>query len=337
MKNLVNISASEEKPRFVDLSTVTAIHVLPEKDELTIFNEKGVLLYLNAKSSNIDTGALLQKLADAGNPLVSLPMRHEDKEYPHFISPRAVTFATVTEVTKDGTQGAIIGVKGAGWEENYHVKPAELSSLLDAVHATGKTLLEFKPQEAHARWYNPLALYIDPAEVREIRDDGSQVNVYFNASGSLDVQTNDHTFKRDRVSEILNNLLEDKDASVSDLQALSREAQRRAKEEETADRVNFATKLAAASGALTQVQTNGRAVYVKPEDFTSVSFFNDDRPDASAAFKFSMSLERQKTSDNPYPEPVRVYFNSAAEREESFKALATAPAPAKKKTPRLNP
>lgn len=337
MKNFVNISASEEKPRFIDLSSVTAIHVQPEKGELTIFNEKGVLLYLNAKASSIDTDLLLQKLSDAGNPLVALPARYDDKEYPHFVSPKAVTFATVTEVTKDGTQGVIVGVKGLGWEENNKTKPEELAALLDAVRATGATLLEFKPEEAHARWYNAAALYINPAAVREIRDDGTQVNVYFAASGSLDVQTNDHTYQRDRVSEILNDLLGDKDPAASDLRAIGREAQRLAKEEETAARVNFAAKLAAAAGTLTQVQTNGRAVYVKPEEFVSVSFYNDDRAETGAAFKFSMSLERQKSADNPYPEAVRVFFNSAAEREKSFQALVSPPAPVKKNGSALKP
>lgn len=329
MKNLVNISTSEEKARYIDALSVTGIHVYPGKDEMTIFNANGPVQYINTKSLEVDTDALLQKLADAGNKLVSLPLRHEDKEYPHFVSPAAVTFATVTEVTKDGTQGVIVGVKGVGWEESYGTKPEELAALLDAVRGTGKTLLEFKPEQAHARWYNAAALYIDPAAVREIRDDGMQVNVHFEGSGSLDVQTDDHTYSGNRENDLLNKLWQDGGQKPdADINALAQEARRLIKTEEEAKRVDFATTIATANGTLTQLTGTNRAIYVHPEEFTAITFHTQDR---DKPVRYGMSLERQKTQANPYPESVRAYFNSAAEREASFKALIAPAAPRGKK------
>lgn len=331
MKNIINISTSDDKARFIDALSVTGIHVYPDKDEMTIFNANGRVQYVNTKSVEVDTGALLQKLAAAGNPLVSLPLRHEDKEYPHFVSPAAVTFATVTEVGKDGKQGVIVGVRGVGWEESYGTKPEELAALLDAVRGTGKTLLEFNPEQAHARWYNAAALYIDPAAVREIRDDGMQVNVLFEGSGSLDVQTDDHTYSGNRENELLNKLWKDGGQKPdADLNALAREARRLIKEEEETKRADFALVIAAANGTLTQLTGTNRAIYIHPEEFTAITFHTQDRENP---VRYGMSLERQKTDNNPYPESVRAYFNSAAEREASFKALVSSAAPRAKNPP----
>ena len=332
MKNLINISTSDDKARFIDALSVTSIHVYPDKDEMTIFNANGRVQYINTKSVEVDTDALLQKLADAGNKLLPLPLRHEDKEYPHFVSPAAVTFATVTEVGKDGKQGVIVGVRGVGWKESYGTKPEELAALLDAVRGTGKALLEFKPEQAHARWYNAAALYIDPAAVREIRDDGIQVNVLFEGSGSLDVQTNDHTYSGNRENDLLNKLWKDGGQKPdADISALAREARHLIKEEEESKRADFASVIATANGTLTQLTGTTRAIYIHPEEFTAITFHTQQ--DRDNPVRYSMSLERQKTQDNPYPESVRAYFNSAAEREASFKALVTPATPRAKKPP----
>ncbi len=301
MKNLVNITTSAEQPTFVDARCITGIHILPDKDTMTIYTEKGVLFSLEMKSWKVDADDLLKKLADAGNALVSMPMRHDAKEYPHFIAPEAVTFATVTQVAKDGTQGIIIGVKGLGWEENYEAKPSEIAMLLDAVRQSGKQLMEFTPSEAHARWSTPAALYIDPASVSEIRDDGGQLNVSFIASGTLDVQTEDYTF-----------------------------GNRRSPAEEHTARADLAAKIANANGELTQISGANRAVYVQPQAFATIRFHTVEGNNAN---KYSMTLERQKTAENPYRESVRISFNTAAQRETAFQhLLAAAQTPATKKT-----
>jgi hypothetical protein len=112
MQNLVNITTSSEKQTLIDAHSVTGIQVVPERGEMAIYTEKGILYHLEMKSWNIDVDVLVQTLADAGNPLVALPLRHEGKEYPHFVNPAAVTFATLTEAADDGTQGIIVGVRG---------------------------------------------------------------------------------------------------------------------------------------------------------------------------------------------------------------------------------
>ncbi|HRI76675.1 MAG TPA: hypothetical protein PLX33_06770 [Alphaproteobacteria bacterium] len=291
MKNLINITTSHDNPTFIDAHSVTGIHVFPEKGEMAIFGENGLLYALEMKGWNIDADDLLQKLAGAGNPLIALPLRHGGTEYPHFIAPHAVTFATITPVSQDGTQGIIAGVRGVGWEENYEATPAEVTTLLEAVRKSGKELMEILPDEAHARWSRPAALYIDPASVQEIRDDGGQVNVVFKASGSLDVQVNDPEYK------------------ISMTRA----------EEESA-RLALAAKIADAHGGLTHIAGASRAIYVTPDVFTSIRFHTNEKSEN----KYGMSLERPKTPTNPYPEAVRAYFNTAAARENSFNEIVAA-------------
>lgn len=292
MKNLINISSSNDQQTFIDARSVTGIHVFPDKGEMAIFTEKGLLYALDMKSWKIDADALVQKLADAGNALYAMPMRHDGKEYPHFIAPAAVTFATTTVVSENGTQGIIAGVRGVGWEEHYETTAAEVNGLIDAVAKSGTQLMAFAPEEAHARWSRPGTLYIDPASVREIRDDGSQVNVYFAASGSLDVQTEEYAFPG-----------------------------KRSRDEEHTARIQFAEKIAQANGTLTQLPGTNRAVYVQPEDFTAIRFHTSGNDTSQ---KFIMMLDRPRTAANPYPEGVRVFFNTAAEREASFKAFVAA-------------
>jgi|GEM_PF-2496325 len=291
MKNLINITTSSDNPTFIDAHSVTGIHVFPDKGEMGIFGENGLLYAVEMKSWNIDANDLLQKLADAGNPLLALPLRHDGKEYPHFIAPHAVTFVTITPVTKDGTQGIIAGVRGIGWEENYEATPAEVTTLLEAVRKAGKQLMELLPSEAHARWSRPAALYIDPASVQEIRDDGGQVNVVFKASGTLDVQINDPEYKIQMT-----------------------------RAEEDSARLALATKIADANGTLTHIAGASRAIYVTPDVFSSIRFHTNEKSDN----KYGMSLERAKTPTNPYPEAVRAYFNTAAARESSFNEIVAA-------------
>lgn len=327
MKKLINI-ASEEKPLMIDAASVTGVQVWPEKKELSIYNEKGQLLWINYEQWKVDPGTLADKLAAAGNRMVSFPMRDEGKEYPHYIAPSAVTFATVTEVTKDGTIGAIVGVKGVGREESYGTKPEELQSLLDGMKKAGKTVLEFKPDVAHARWYNAAALYIDPAAVNEIRDDGYQVNVYFEASGALDVQTRlSSDQKNERENELLNKFWEESGKGDGSIQAAWKKASETVKEEENRARQGFADSVAAANGGLMKVPNKLHALYIRPDAFDYVTFHDDDRKDTQPEYRYAMMLQRQKTADNPYPEAMRAYFNSAAERQVSYEAIIAAEQP----------
>lgn len=293
MKNLINITTSSENPTFADATSITAIQIQPKGGVMSIYTEKGLLFGLEMKRWNVDADDLLQKLAAAGNPLTALPMRHNGQEYPHFIAPAAVTFATITTANEDGTQGIIAGVRGLGWEENYEAKPEEVTTFLDAVRASGTQLMAFAPSEAYARWSNAAALYIDPASVTEMRDDGGQLNVAFAASGTLDIQT----------------------------ERYSASAPRRTRDEEHIARADLAAKIADANGTLTKIPGASRAVYIQPEEFTAIRFHTADD---SAANKYSMMLERPKAADNPYREAVRVSFNTASAREAAFNAVLSA-------------
>lgn len=336
MKNLFNIASTNNKPLFIDPRSVTAIHIYAENKELSVFNEKGQFLWINYEQWGVDPAKFMEVLAAANNPLVPFPIRWpgrgkpNGKEYAHYIAPSAVTFATVTQVTNDGTLGAIIGVKGVGAEESYGTKPEELQALLDGVKAAGKNLIKYEPGVAHSRWYNAAALYIDPAAVREICDDGIQVNVYFDASGSLDVETCRYDGRvPSRENDLLNELLhkhstQAKGASGSpfkDINDVRREVQRIFRKEQDDARAGFADNLAKANGSLTKIINTSRAIYVHPDDFAYISFYDDDRKDAQSGYKYMMILERQKTQSDPYHERVRAYFNSSAERMESFAVL----------------
>ncbi len=342
MKTLLNIASEDKKHLYIDPATVTGMYVNPEKKELSLSNEKGRMLWINYEGYGVDPDVLLEKLATAGNKLVAFPVRYDGgKESLHYIAPSAVTYATVTEVTKEGNVGAIIGIKGEGRLESYGTKPEELQTLLDAVKATGKTLLEYKPDEAHSRWYNAAALYIDPAAVTSIREDGYQINVYFEASGSLDVQTSrDSAKKSDRESELLDQLWEDgkgtKFKTPNEAWAVARKM---LEAEESQQRRDFANGIAAANGTLTEISPGTRAIHIRPEDFAYITFHDDDKKDVTPGYQYMLILQPQKTPDNPYAEGVRAYFNTAADRTAAFEALTdSAPkAPAAKKPAALKP
>lgn len=335
MKPQLNIG-STERPFFIDPAGITAVHIYPEKKELSLYNEKGQLAWINFDSWGVDAETLVDKLASAGNKLLPFPVRYDGKEYAHFVSPQAVTFATVSQPGKDeGKRGVILGVKGVGREESNGVTADELNDLLTAVKAAGKTLLEYTPDVAHARWSWAEKLYIDPASVTEIRDDGFQVNVNFEASGSLDVQTRTYDGKDNaRMNVLLNKLWKERREEFKDLNDCYAEAQRLSDAALAQARLDFADGLAAANGTLTKIENQPRALYVQPEAFAYVTFYNDDRSETSADYKFLMTLQRQKTPDNPYAEGLRAYFNSAADRQASFDALTKPqqkkPAPAPK-------
>ncbi len=322
---LLNIAKTDAQPLYIDPSDVTAIHVWPEKGEMELFNSKGRLLFIGLESWNVDVADVVKKLADNGTQLVSLPSRHrKDKggfeEYPQYIAPSAVTFATITEKGKDGKIGVIVGVKGVGREESYGTTPAEFDALLKAVRAV-KPMLEYAPEEAHARWYNPAALYIDPKSVTQVRDSGftRQIDVIFEQSGSLDIQIKEGT----DVNIIANKIYDHKD-ETSDLQTIFREAHRRKDDEEKQSRIKFASDLAAANGTLINISSADRAVHIRREDIGYLSFHEE----RDGKFVLTINVPEGATRQDH----INLYFETAAEREKTVKTLnAALSKPARKK------
>jgi len=167
---LVNIAKDDTKPLFVDPSKITAIQVLNADatgNELAVilYNDKDRFLTGSLKDLNLDVADMVKKLTDNGAQLLPLTMHSEGKEYPNFIAPKAVTFATISQPEKDGKAGAIIGVKGAGRIETWDgAAQTEIDNLIQAVR-NAKPLFEYNPEIAYARWGSPAKLYIDPASV----------------------------------------------------------------------------------------------------------------------------------------------------------------------------
>lgn len=349
MAQLLNLARSDDRPLFVDPLSITAVHVCGDaQEQLTIFNDNGLLLWIDFREWGVDPALLVDKLEAAGNPLVPFPLRTSGGSSLdaginlHYIAPRAVAFATVTPVSDNGTLGAIIGVKGVGRDESYNIRPEEFQALLGGMKAAGKTLVRYEPDIAYSRWPNAAALYIDPAAVQEIRDDGSQVNVRFDGIGSIDIQTRGRSRdEAERVNSQVFSLLDRHGMQTAgatqspykDLHDIWAEAQRIVKADKDDARIRFAEGIAQAHGGLTRIINVREAVFVRPDDFTYVTFRDEDCEGGTPEYRYIMMLNRQRTQDDPYPEAVRLCFNSAAKRAESFAALTgggVKPAPGRK-------
>jgi hypothetical protein len=318
MAKLINIAKTEEKPLYIDSSDITAMMINPDKGELSLHNSKGKLLWISMKEWDVDPADALKKLADNGRPLVSFPTRWpaeegKFKEYPAYVAPEAVTFATVSQPSDNGKVGAIVGLKGYGRHETYDISQEEIGALLKAVRAS-KTVLEYAPEEAYARWAAPGGLYIDPQSVTRIQDNGAgtQVNVYFGQYGlmaGLDVQVKDVN-----PNDVMDRLLDEN--PNRDGREVVQEAYRLEKEEEGRARVAFANTLAAANGNLTLVPYSKTATYIDKKDIGFISFYNDERG-------CDLVIHVQESPANQYGDRLTFRFNTAAERKKAFEQLTT--------------
>ena len=329
---LVNIARDDAKPYFVDSDDITGLHqhIRVENDkqrnELSLYNSKGQLAWLDADSFNLDAETAVAKLREAGVPMVKFPIRWPDnndtyKEYVHFINPEAVTFATVSKPGADGKIGAIVGVKGVGWEESYGTEPAELEELMNTVSAV-KKLQSFTPDVAEARWAGAAMLYIDPASVVKVRDDGYQVNVYFAGSGSLDVQV-----PRADVNKIANDIYQG-GKDTRDLNIIFAEAHAKAEVASQKARQDFARIAASGNAELIDLSTPERATFITKDDIGAVNFYDDEKSGRKI-----LRIMPQKLHQNHYPDSLSLSFNTAAEREAALQKLL----PKKPKAPGFAP
>jgi len=334
----INIAKDDQKPLFVDASDITGVHFHTGekgKQELTLYNGTGQMMWIGTEGWNVDAKDAVEKLRAAGVPLLALPVRWPDrddkfKEYEHYINPEAVTFMTVSEPGKDGLYGTIVGVRGIGREESYGTTQEELDALVNTVSAV-KNLQHYAPDIAHSRWSRASALYIDPASVTQVRDDGYQVNVYFTASGSLDVQVT-----RSDVNKVANEIYQG-GKDTRDLNEIFAEAHDRVKKADIAARADFANKVASVNTSMIRLETEDRTCYINRALISYISFHDDERSGNK-----SMHLHSQKTQSNPYPDDIGFYFKTDEDRRAAFESLqkqldTPAPAaPAQKKPGGLN-
>ncbi|MBI1214303.1 MAG: hypothetical protein GC185_00625 [Alphaproteobacteria bacterium] len=331
---LFNIAKTEENPLYIDASDITALHVDAEKEELRIFNGKGELLWINSAQRDVEVEDLLARLAQKGDSFVPFPVRDEGgKEYMHHVSPAAVTFITVSKPAKDGNLGVIAGVRGVGREETWSggMTQAEFDTLLKAVRKA-KPVMEYAPEDAYSRWAAAAALYIDPKSVTQLQDQGSQVIVNFESSGSLDVQVKEIGIEPFLPPDYVRGEQSERNKQQFNMAFGKLMAyQNSIKDEMKQARFDFAAQIAAANDKLIAVPSQDRAIYISKEDVANVSFAQDDDRGS-----FYLGINPQKSADNPYASGLTVMFKSAAERKKAFDALdkaVSAPAPARKPTP----
>lgn len=323
MSSLINIAKDDTKPVYVDVSEITSFAYDPSRTEMSIYNTKGQLMYINYESFNIDPADLLEKLTQAGNKMLYFPTRYEDKEHQQYVSPAAVTFATLTEIGKDNEQGAIVGIRGYGRIETYKAKPEEVEALLKAAAESGIELQKYTPDVVHSRWYNASALYIDPKAVTQIKDTGyGQIDVSFRDSGSLDIQAGRDSSKRNQaVADIANRLWNANRDAYPTLNDVFKAAENEVKAAEDKLREDFITKITSNNATLVKVPGTQYALYLTPEKYAYIGFHDFERDGKTS---YSMTLSRQKTPANQYLESINLYFNSAAARKTAFETIRKA-------------
>lgn len=334
----VNIAKDDVKPLFINSSDVTALQIAESGKEIIIYNGQGRMLHAKLQDWNLDVADVVQKLEKNGVCLLPFTMRHQGKEHQHYIVPSAVTFATVSlPGKKDGMVGAIVGVRGAGQIETWEggTTQSEIDNLIDAVRQT-KTLFEYKPEDAHSRWYESAALYIDPASV--VRMKGSfnydQIDVSFDNSGSLDVQVAYHnqfdpkTSFEQKAIDIYNN--KKYTGPHQDFEAI-KDIVDQLKKEAFQARVDFVNKIAAANSDLLNISTKAQAAFLRKEDISTVSFY--EARDGGAPSLFVRSKEKQ----GGFGESFSLQFNTEAERKTTLAVLLQGHVPKTKSKPILKP
>jgi hypothetical protein len=310
---LVNIAKTDSKPLFIDASDITSVLILPEKNEIGIYNSKGLLIHIADKSWNVDVTAVAQKLIDSGVSLQVFPTGYNTNERQQYVSPAAVTYITHSKPMDDGKVALVIGVKGSGQESTFGATQAEVEALVAAVSAK-KDLLKYLPDIAYSRCSNPAALYIDPKSVTRITTNAhhSQIDVGFEKSGSLDVQMIGLN-----VNTIANEIYK-RDGQTTDLQAVFDEAQRRKDTTDKQAKFKFAHEIAIRHGGLIPVPNPERAVYIQREDIASISFHEDkDERDN----KHILYIRPQTTTANPFPQAISLFYKTVEDRMATFNLL----------------
>ena len=256
---------TDENKIYYDVSDVTGIR----QDENSIrFYDKNGECFGYQVEKGFDASALLDDLKKAGIDMIALPYRDHDgtKRMEHYINPQAVTFIN-TSSEAEGSLGVIVGVEGMGWAESFHASKKELNNLVDTTRKTGKSFVEFTPDEASSRWVKPGTLYVDPTAVERIAQDaGQQIHTLFRNSGSLDIQPPRKVI--DQSVQRLMHMTGMKD-SFNSQNAVHIEEMRRDIENEHLAKI--AHKMAGSSDLVKVPSDNGQTLYVRRDDVSSIS------------------------------------------------------------------
>lgn len=314
MPAFVNISMDPQKPAYIDAASITGLEFFSKDDAIAIYNVNGRMgLYGSQSFGGLDINHIAQQLTDLGFPMISMPDRHEGREKSVYVSPSAVAYMTVSQPGDNGLRGVITGVKGMGCAESAGIREEELKTLLDAVKAAGKTMLEYTPEQATARWVSPEKLYINPAAITAIRNQAdSQVDVYFEKAGNLDVQ-----IRRDK-NKVATKLDQQHPGHYMDWQILFNDAAKLIDKE----RQDFARSLAVANSTLTFLPGATTVLYLKPEEIGLIT------PHTTKEGKISLYIQMKKERDDNYLPPYyHLFYSSEAERAKSMQVL-NLPSPA---------
>lgn len=305
--SLINIAKDAKKPLFINAAHVTALQVqiLPKEGQIMIFSLQGLAMHLRESDGNVDIAEVVRKLVDAGAEL-ELLSHSEENGVQQFVAPWAVSFMTVSQQdAATGVQGVIVGVGGAGQVTSNNVQPEKLVGLLQAVKKSGRTLLEFDPDDVYSRWYHPEKLYIDPMSVTRMREDGgAQIHVSFDTGGYLDVQ--DGTKRR----------IKKEHPKWGFSRSFSEAEKRREASGGNILLRDFVQKIMQLNTSFVSVK-GAKTICFKPEDISSISF--EDRKGPPNCYE--MYIEFIKTAADPYSSPARASFNTAEDRLQAFTDL----------------
>lgn len=316
MSKYVNISSDPENKLYVDAESVTTVWVDKRKNEMAFYNSENMFLHTQYKTSsssergwNIDPDQVIETLAMLGVGLVPLPVRwaeNKTNDIVQYVAPSAVAYITVSQPGKDGLYGVILGVQGVGREESYEVSEDELSAIVTAVKSVpGKTIMEFGPEEAEARWTRPEKLYIDPTTMKSVKEDGhGGVDVVWKNVGRLDIRV-PKVDANEMLATIRNEnpriALKDAFQMISEVSENNRGK-------------SLAAKLAQANGELTGFTEAERHAYFMPENIAYIQAYQEKE-------KHILYVRTQKTENNPYPEPIRLAFGDKAKRDAALQVL----------------
>lgn len=331
MPTLMNISGDDANQVILDAEKISVVTSYDSGKIYVMYDSAPVVAFDPAEKNTwkIDLPLLLKTMEEKGLPLVSFPIRHDGRKVDAWISPRHVSYITTSAPDEnDGMMGAIVGLKNYGRHETYGVTKAELNTLIDAVEKSGKTLMSFTPNEAHARWMRADRLLIDAQEITVIYGDGSrtQLNTGFGNAGSLDIQT------PDRAENSLTLTPEQSEALKTGQkteEAILWECERRREEETRKERLTLAQKLADAHGSLTALSEGNIPVFLNPATIWRASTYDETDPKRQngKGYNYRLSLEIFSGEKEKYPTHISVYFKTTAARQTAIETLKKPKAP----------
>lgn len=318
MTKYLNIVTSSKSTRHLNVSGTTA--VLQSNHYTSFYDAEGTYFGHEDKDAPLDAAQIVADMQSLQPGKVFVPVElldHEDKlRGAYYIDPAAVTFMTVsmpeTRGPGAGLRGIIIGVEGVGYVET-RINQSALTTLMDAVRDAGKNLLALDASEAYARWSVPETLYVDPASITRIRQDGGgQLWTEFKNSGELDIQIakiDDQKIYQDLIAKS-----PELSGNFNQVAGLVRTEERK---QENAALARLAQKMSLGNDALLHIPSNTHALYLQPEDVRAVQTLQRDDG------KHQLYIEFKKTLHDRYGKNASLFFETAPECDATLQILMT--------------